>query len=123
PALQWQSQKYLEAFFAVSGADLSDPLFSHMPRLRNTAAAKLFFANELRATLAGYDCLAELRESLPADFTRWHPLNQAQYLETAHLLPVYILSSQGDRVAMAHAVEGRFPFLDHRLVEFAARIP
>ena len=40
-----------------------------------------------------------------------------------YLLPGYILSSQGDRVAMAHAVEGRFPFLDHRVVEFAARIP
>ena len=65
----------------------------------------------------------ELRERLPADFARWHPLSQAQYLETAHLLPGYILSSQGDRVAMAHAVEGRFPFLDHRVVEFAARIP
>ena len=32
------------------------------------------------------------------------------------LLPGYILSSQGDRVAMAHSVEGRFPFLDHRVV-------
>src|SRR5262249_16519903 len=38
------------------------------------------------------------------------------------LLPGYILSSQGDRVAMAHAVEGRFPFLDHRVVELGARI-
>jgi asparagine synthase (glutamine-hydrolysing) len=35
----------------------------------------------------------------------------------------YLLSSQGDRVAMANAVEGRFPFLDHRLVEFAATMP
>jgi asparagine synthase (glutamine-hydrolysing) len=60
---------------------------------------------------------------LPEAFTRWHPLSQAQYLETAHLLPGYILSAQGDRVAMAHAVEGRFPFLDHRVVEFAGRIP
>ena len=59
----------------------------------------------------------------PRNSSRWHPLSQAQYLETAHLLPGYILSSQGDRVAMAHAVECRFPFLDHRVVEFAARIP
>ena len=64
-----------------------------------------------------------MRESLPAEFARWHPLSQAQYLETAYLLPGYILSSQGDRVAMAHAVEGRFPFLDHRVVELGARIP
>jgi asparagine synthase (glutamine-hydrolysing) len=26
-------------------------------------------------------------------------------------------------MAMAHAVEGRYPFLDHRVVEFAARLP
>jgi asparagine synthase (glutamine-hydrolysing) len=39
------------------------------------------------------------------------------------LLPGYILSSQGDRVAMAHGVEARFPFLDHRIVEFAAGLP
>jgi len=39
------------------------------------------------------------------------------------LLPGYILSSQGDRMSMAHSVEGRFPFLDHRLAEFASRLP
>jgi asparagine synthase (glutamine-hydrolysing) len=54
---------------------------------------------------------------------RWHPLSQAQYLESAYLLPGYILSSQGDRVGMANGVEGRFPFLDHRLIELASRIP
>ena len=47
---------------------------------------------------------------------------QAQYLEASTLLPGYILSSQGDRMAMAHSVEGRFPFLDHRVVEFAATL-
>src|SRR4029077_7533034 len=77
----------------------------------------------LRATLGGYVALAELRESLPAEFVHWHPLSQAQYLETAHLLPGSFLSPQGDRVPMAHAVEGRFPFLDHRVVELGARIP
>src|SRR5690606_16489190 len=51
------------------------------------------------------------------------PLHQAQYLESRFLLPGYILSSQGDRMAMAHGVETRFPFLDHRVVEFAAALP
>src|SRR5262249_47266797 len=88
-----------------------------------TRRAARFFSPELRAQLAGYDALEELRGRLPAAYSTWHPLSQAQYLETALLLPGYILSSQGDRMAMAHGVEGRFPFLDHRVVEFAARIP
>lgn len=123
PGLQGQSQKYLEAFFGIGLAETSDPVYSHLPRFRNTAAAKIFFSDALLGSIRGYDAVAELRESLPPEFDRWHPLSQAQYLETAHLLPGYILSSQGDRVAMAHAVECRFPFLDHRVVEFAARIP
>jgi asparagine synthase (glutamine-hydrolysing) len=53
----------------------------------------------------------------------WEGFSQAQYLETKYLLPGYILSSQGDRMAMAHSVEGRFPFLDYRVVEFASRLP
>ena len=32
-------------------------------------------------------------------------------------------SSQGDRMAMAHSVEGRYPFLDHRVVRFAPALP
>jgi asparagine synthase (glutamine-hydrolysing) len=123
PGLQKQSPDYLAAFFGAGADSLDDPLFSHRPRLRGTAAAKLFYSGDLRATLGDYDATAEMAERLPADFKRWHPLHQAQYLETVFLLPGYILSSQGDRVAMAHGVEGRFPFLDHRLVEFAARIP
>ena len=87
------------------------------------SAAKMFYSADLRATLSGYDATADLAANLPPEFPRWHPLHQAQYLETAFLLPGYILSSQGDRMAMAHGVEGRFPFLDHRLVEFASRIP
>ena len=38
-------------------------------------------------------------------------------------LSQYLLSSQGDRMAMAHSVEGRFPFLDHRVVEFCNDLP
>ena len=121
--VQRQPQAYLQAFFGTGLESIDDPLFSHLPRFRLTARAKAFFSADLRAELRGYDAMAELRESLPPEFAGWHPLSQAQYLETAYLLPGYILSSQGDRVAMANAVEGRFPFLDHRVVELAARIP
>uniref|UniRef100_Q07U44 asparagine synthase (glutamine-hydrolyzing) n=1 Tax=Rhodopseudomonas palustris (strain BisA53) TaxID=316055 RepID=Q07U44_RHOP5 len=120
--LKTQSQSYREAFFLASGDELSDPLFSHLPRIRMTLGAKAFYSAELRSALKGYDALAELRERLPQSFARWHPLSQAQYLETAYLLPGYILSSQGDRMAMAHGVEGRFPFLDPRVIDFASRL-
>ncbi len=123
PGIQSQSAEYLAAFFGAGADRLDDPLFSHRPRFRATAQAKLFYSPELKARLGDYDATAELAASLPARFAEWHPLHQAQYLETSLLLPGYILSSQGDRVSMANAVEGRFPFLDHRLVEFAARIP
>jgi asparagine synthase (glutamine-hydrolysing) len=121
--VQQQTLPYLKAFFGTGLDTPEDALFSHLPRFRLTARAKSFFSRELRAELGAYDAMEDLRQSLPAGFAAWHPLSQAQYLESAHLLPGYILSSQGDRMAMAHGVEGRFPFLDHRVVELAARIP
>ncbi|MCT7376271.1 asparagine synthase (glutamine-hydrolyzing) [Chelativorans salis] len=123
PGLKQQSAEYLAAFFGAGADSPDDPLFSHNPRFRATGAAKLFFSADLRETLAGYNAAEELAVRLPPEFGRWHPLHQAQYLESRFLLPGYILSSQGDRMAMAHGIEGRFPFLDHRLVEFAATLP
>jgi len=123
PAIRAQSPAYLNAFFGMALDQADDPLFSHFPRFETTAKSKVFFSGDLKATLKGYDALADLRENLPEAFTSWSPLAQAQYLEMTYLLPGYILSAQGDRVAMAHGVEARFPFLDHRVVEFGARIP
>ena len=123
PNLARQTPEYLSAYFAAGKQDLDDPLFSHRPRFRSTSAAKILFSADLRSALDGYDAAEEMASQLPEDFRRWHPLHQGQYLETRFLLPGYILSSQGDRMAMAHGIEGRFPFLDHRLVEFAAGLP
>jgi len=118
-----QSTAYLREFFGVGLANPADPCFSHLPRWMTTAQCKLFWSDEFRARArADGDAADRLRQSLPANIGRWHPFNRAEYLEAKTLLPSYLLASQGDRMLMANSVEGRFPFLDHRLIEFAVRL-
>jgi asparagine synthase (glutamine-hydrolysing) len=45
------------------------------------------------------------------------PLHQSLYMWAKTALPGYILTMLGDRMEMAHSVEGRVPFLDHHVVE------
>jgi asparagine synthase (glutamine-hydrolysing) len=110
-----------ERFF-LDGADPADPLFSHRPRIAATSAVKAFYRDEVRAALPA-DPLARLEAELPLAFASWGPLERAAYLELTTLLSANLLSAQGDRVAMAHGVEGRFPFLDHRVFAHAAALP
>ena len=49
-------------------------------------------------------------------------LSALQYCDLNNYLPLDILTKV-DRMAMAHSLEARPPLLDHKLVEFAARIP
>ena len=116
---------FLEAFYRQGLGETDDPAYSHRLRWRNTARLKALFTRESRDALTtqGYDAEAELFAALDQEQRDYDPLGQAQYLEASLFLPQYLLSSQGDRVAMAHSVEGRFPFLDHRVVELAAGLP
>jgi len=52
-----------------------------------------------------------------------HPLHQSLYLWTKTRLPNYLLTLLGDRMEMGHSIEGRVPFLDHRLVEIIRSQP
>jgi asparagine synthase (glutamine-hydrolysing) len=52
-----------------------------------------------------------------------HVVNQSLYLGNKTALPGYILSVLGDRMEMAHSVEGRLPFLDHHVVEYSRKLP
>jgi asparagine synthase (glutamine-hydrolysing) len=82
-----------------------------------------FLAEERRAEVAEYDPVDDVRSRLSDGFQSRSWLSRAQGLEIGIFLSNYLLSSQGDRVAMAHSVEGRVPFLDHRLIHFAFRLP
>jgi len=114
---------YLETFYKAGLSETDKYYFSHIPRINTTTKVKDFFTEDVKAQIGAYDSLQSFARDIPSRFFNWHHLSRAQYLEAKSLLAGYILSSQGDRVAAANAVEGRFPFLDHRVVEFAATIP
>jgi asparagine synthase (glutamine-hydrolysing) len=119
-----RSRTFLQNFFRKGLVDTHSPAYSHMIRWQNTAQIKTFFSQEVRERLLVEGSFVErFRKTLPPDFLAWDPLSRAQYTEISIFLSNYLLCSQGDRMAMAHAVEGRFPFLDHRVVEFACRVP
>jgi asparagine synthase (glutamine-hydrolysing) len=112
-----------ERFFGRDLERAGQPGFSHGPRWSSAAALQRLFGPGLRASVAGLDVRAELLADLPAEFPRWSALAQDQYLELRTLLAGYLLCSQGDRMLMAHSVEGRFPFLDREVVALAASLP
>jgi len=115
---------FLTNFFKRGLSRVDSPVYSHMVRWENTAQIKTFFADEYRESAGRVDDFVDrFTATLPDDFMSWDPLSRAQYTEITIFLSNYLLSSQGDRVGMGHSVEGRFPFLDYRVVEFAAGLP
>ncbi len=121
--LQAQPDAYLRAFFQARPEHLESPFFSHLPRWKLTQQVKGLLSKEAKAEIARHDPIEELRARLPRAYAAWHPFAQAQYLESTILLPGYTLSSQGDRPAMGQSIEGRYPFLDARVMDWAARLP
>ncbi len=114
---------YLKAFFGDKLEDAGNAYYSHILRWKMTARNKRFFSKDLSDSLKNFDAFGNLSDRLNPDFKNWDPIARAQYLESTLFLSGYLLSVQGDRMAMAHGVEVRYPFLDHRFVEFCNQIP
>ena len=116
----WKMQ---QAFFA-SGLDRhEDPFFSHIIRWQNTSKIKTFFAEDFQSTKKLDSYNSALSTILPDSFSRLDYLAKAQFIEMSLFLSNYLLSSQGDRVAMANSVEIRLPYLDYRIIDFMGRVP
>ncbi len=118
-----RGQKVFRQFILQDSTALRNPLFSHLSRWNNTSRIKRLFSKRLQSDLLGYSAIDELVETLPEDFSCRDLLSQAQYLEETIFMSQYLLSSQGDRMAMAHGVEIRPPYLDHRIVDFMSAVP
>ena len=113
---------FWQAFFSRHMEKTENPYYSHLLRWENTAHIKNIYLPRIKKHFHLETQLSKLDEYCSPDIMKWHPLNRAQYIEALLFLNGYLLSSQGDRMMMGNAVEGRFPFLDHRLIEFTARI-
>ncbi len=117
-----RSAAYARQFFDTDADPNAELFYAHGPRWKTTEHTQVFLSAAVKEQWTGspVQCLAD---RLAGKLEGLDPFSRAQYVESRLLLPNYLLSSQGDRMAMANSVEGRFPFLDHRVVEFACRIP
>jgi asparagine synthase (glutamine-hydrolysing) len=101
---------------------MSQERFTHYtgPLKSEEAEDKLFTRDISQAIRAGVSSRDE--PTLPDGFHDWHSFVQLQYQEMKTRLPGSVIQ-QLDRTSMAHSLEVRVPFLDHKLVEFCSRIP
>ncbi|MCW8996714.1 MAG: asparagine synthase (glutamine-hydrolyzing) [Psychromonas sp.] len=116
-----RAQTYLQNFYGVNLNEPNTTFFSHIPRWITTAKCKNFFHSDFKEQLHA-NVENTLADHLSANLKGWHYFNRAQYVEAKTLMSGYLLCSQGDRMLMANSIEGRFPFLDHRLIEFANQL-
>ncbi len=123
PVMKNATGNMLKLFFGYKLNDTHNPLYSHILRWHNTSRIKNYFSDEIKSNIGDYDPMEKIQNILDTEFTKWNDLAKSQYLETTIFMSGYLLSSQGDRMAMANSVEGRYPFLDHRVIEFCANLP
>ncbi len=117
-----QAPAFARAFFGKD-LDLADPGLSHRPRWNSTRQVRLMLDPDVRSEIDGIDVAGRLLDRLPSESSSWSNLGRDQWLEMTTLLGGYILSAQGDRMLMANSIEGRFPYLDCDLVDFANALP
>ncbi len=120
---QMNGAKALNLFFSYKLTETNSLVYSHLLRWKNTSRIKQYLSDHFKSELNDYDPVQELEAKLGERFEGVDLLSRAQWLEINLFMSGYLLSSQGDRMAMANSVEGRYPFLDHRIIEFCMKLP
>jgi asparagine synthase (glutamine-hydrolysing) len=89
--------------------------------LADEAQKRALYSPAMRAAVDSASTESYLR-SLYGDCRSADPLNRCLFVDFETLLPDQVLPFV-DRLSMAHSVEVRPPFLDHRLIELVATLP
>ncbi len=123
---QYQNPRYFKMlleFYKPHLYDTGDPHYAMAVRWANGSALESFFSEEMKSFIVANDPVLNMNAILPPSYTKSDDIDRAQWMESQTLLSNYLLSSQGDRMSMAHGVESRVPFLDHEFIEFCSRLP
>ncbi len=123
PQLKNASPAMLRMFFGYKLNETDSPVYSHLLRWRNGQNVGLHFSDDIKSRINAYDPIGDYVDTIKDKLCGYSTLEKAQYIESKVFMSGYLLSSQGDRMGMANSIEGRYPFLDHRLIEFCASLP
>ena len=119
PQISKAKGSMLKMFFGYKLNETKSPIYSHLLRWNNTSRIKNYLSQSNREKIKGYDPVADFEKKLEPKLEGYDYLTKAQFIELNIFMSGYLLSSQGDRMGMANSIEGRYPFLDHRVIEFA----
>lgn len=122
-ALQNANPNVLKLFFGYKLNEVDSPIYSHLLRWKNSSNIMKHLNNRMLEKLISFDPYSNLLLNLNGQMEDLDPLSKAQYLEIVVFMSGYLLAAQGDRMGMANSIEGRYPFLDHRIIEFCASLP
>lgn len=111
--------KFLEELYDKSGGDEVNWRYSQY--LFSDAEKNRLLSDQFKSSIDGMASLSVVRKSF-IGLTSKDPLNRILEMEWNTQLPDQVLAFV-DFLSMAHSVEIRSPFLDYRLVEFAATVP
>jgi len=122
PQMKYANSNVLKMFFGYQLDKTESPVYSHLLRWKNTSRIKNYLSDGYKKEIDGYDPVKSLEEKIKKKLDGYDYLTKAQWIELNIFMSGYLLSSQGDRMTMANSIEGRYPFLDHRVIEFAMQL-
>jgi asparagine synthase (glutamine-hydrolysing) len=109
-------------FFGYRLSETTSPIYSHLLRWNNTSRINNYLSKEYKERINDYSPISEIENQLKDKLKDYDYLTKAQWIELNFFMSKYLLSSQGDRMGMANSIEGRYPFLDHRVIEFCMQL-